>query len=426
MSPASPRVVNQRDIIDGSEHTFLIAAGNTDDDVLLVTLALKTSVLPTKSSSDSRVASQTSPPAQSSATSDTATRPSPTSSPVTSSSVPSSVSVTSSTASTTLPSSSVPIVTATSNDATATFTSVLAAPASQSPTPTRAATPVSFLQNKPAVITVVSIAGLFVLAAVFVLGTVTLRRRRHSRLAKEAMVFSPTTLHSINVDDDGSGGIGNDDENEKRRGLTLPSRSDGQSRLKRSRHPGGSHPAPSVPAMAPSPMPVVVALPAPRETQQQGPRMDLGRPYANSAHPYYSAGNPQWQWQQQQRQQQQQQQQQHWPYQEQELPLAPVPPSDAVRHPSVLMPMYHLDPAGVRASRILFATAAQNPPPLGAGSRRTSETWGSDPRTYVSTRTHLPPTLEIPDTTASDDESVYSGITEDRRMDPRTLKVVNA
>jgi len=314
---------------------------------------------PSSPTSSSSTSLQTSPPSAKPAatTSNTITTSSssspPTSSPETSSSVPSA---------TPAPAeqSSSPTLVPPPSDQTITVTSsVNRAQSSQSSSQAPSqSSHTSFLQNKPAMIAVFSIAGVVALVLIILLGTTVVRRRRRSRLIKEAIDFSPTTAHLVDAYDD-SGRSDNDDE----KIASLRSINDNTSRRAR---------APVSPALISPPVPV----PSFREAQQQGTGTGyagsgISYEYDSSSDPYYDTGRPQWQ---QQPQQQQRlvpstpQQQPQWRQPQAEWPQQQDFQSGSLRHPSALVPAHH---QVATQSQVPFARPARaSPPPGVAGGMR--------------------------------------------------------
>ncbi|KAI9513168.1 hypothetical protein F5148DRAFT_1278914 [Russula earlei] len=392
---------------------------------------------PPASSSTSSTNSRTSlqPPASSfipsSAASNATTSFSPTSSPVASSSALS-----------TTPPPPLPVVTTTSDSGGTTFiTSTLTAQSSQSPTQTpipasRAST--SFLKNKPAMITVFSLAGLIVLALLFVLLTMVVRRSKRNRLENQAIDFSPTGAHLVDVDVDvyNDGGGGSDNDDDKRSGSSLPhgSGSGSSSRELLSDRAGGAGaaprtlmPAPAPPILDPAPMP----LRPPREMQQQATGtgfIGIGTAYGDPSYPYYDPGRQRRQHSDQQQKlppppiQRRRQQEEEW------LPQ-PDLQSEVVHHPASLVPAIRRDPSAMQTSNVPFATPLGNTTLPGAVGGGASERRGSRWRDQEYTAAPLTRPLRIPSKLGRGGESsedVSSTNSEDSRRYPRVLKVAFA
>ena len=399
-------------------------------------------------------------------TTDPSSSDSSTNSPVASSSAPSSFSFTllsSSPSQTLRPSSATNRVPATPSTTVATVTSGQALVPSQSQSSPQSSTGgVSFFHNKTALIAVFTSVGVFTLAVILILGIVALRWKRRKDLVESALDFSPTTDHLINDDDYSrrSGGGGD----------TLISRSSGslssESRGTRPRVPSPAFGAsPFMPALAPAsnPASVPASIPAPREMQQRGfgtgyigdRWLDRGEPpdaryaYANSAQPYYGAvrqpqpppPSHQQQQQQQQLQYYQQQQLQYQPQQrsrsprlqqQEERPLPADLPTDIDAIPASLIPSSQYDNA---VFNVPFATVTK-PSRLstdgglggagGAGVNRTGSRTSTRERRQTQ-QVPLPPPPAFPrkitDTLGRNDEGSVASVEEDRRNQPRLLKV---
>jgi len=228
-------------------------------------------------------------------------------------------------------------------------------------------------------IAVFSVAGVVALVVVILLATAVVRRRRRSLLIKEAIDFSPTAAHLVDTYDDG-GRSDNDDE--KGAGSSLGSMSGSTSRR--------AH-GPLSPSLVPPPVPV----PSRREAQQQGPGTGFagsGISYENSSYPYYDTGRPQWQQQpQQQLLPPPPQRQPHWRQQQAEWLQQQDIQSDAIRHPSALVPAHH---QVAMQSQIPFARPARTSPPPGVAGGM----WGSGPSRNEYVQAPSPAALNIPDT----------------------------
>jgi len=286
-------------------------------------------------------------------------------------------------------------------------------------------------------ITVFAIAGLIVIGAAFVIGTIVLRRSRRNRLTEAAMDFSPTATHLI--DEDGSRGSGDDSVGflSRRSGSSF-----GSTRLGRTGSGRDAPGASAVLAPAPAPAPPVLVAPVPalarREMRQQGPRPTFAAAtaattYGDSAYTYYGAGRQQ-QWQQQQQQQQQQQhqrqqqQQQLWQRQEEGWPVPSNSSPDDISHPSPLMPAYHWG-AGAQASSTPSTGAGRAPSVrAGGGGTIADGVWKTRlrERSRSVSQVPLPPPFQAPGTLGRKPQSLEDDNPgDDARRYSRILKVVN-
>ncbi|KAH9960522.1 hypothetical protein BC827DRAFT_1208359 [Russula dissimulans] len=357
MSPPTPLIRLSRPQ-DGQPVPLRARAGPSNKLPPSTPTDVSTSVSSTTSSSPSSTAPQTS--LQTSSTSvraaATTTDSITTSS---SSSSPTSSPETSSSALSTTPAPVQPTspVLAPSGDVTVTVTSSVDRAQSTQPSnpPPTQASHTSFLQNKPAMIAVFSIAGVVALIVVILLGTVVVRRRRRERLIKEAIDFSPTADHLIDVYNDGR----SDNDEKGGTGSSLRSISGSTSRR--------AYGVPS-PSLLPPPVPV----PPLRDAQQQGPGTGFagsGISYDNSSYAYYDTGRPQWQQQPQQQLLPPPPQQPSWQQRQAEWVQQQDFQSD-VRHPSVLVPARHQ--VAMQASHIPYSSppARTSPPPGVTGGLR--------------------------------------------------------